>query len=164
MSKTLFLTSTLTDEVIDGQSVIALKLTQGDIRDLCLCLCLLRESLVAEVLLRSPNNLGICVEQKVDYKENRLVRNPSFTTLQLTRIELERLVHFFLQYYRDGAAEVDHLDIEANENAANQMRTSHLRYRNIYRQSLQRKQDVDLVSSSRIGRKTLTAKTNACGR
>ena len=121
MSKTLLLASASTDEVIDGQTVITLTLARNDIRDFCLCLCLLGENLVSEVLLRLPNQLGICLEQKPAYKENRLVRNRSFTTLQLTQIELERLVHFFLRYYRDGVAEVDHLDIEANENTPNRM-------------------------------------------
>lgn len=121
MKKTVMLRSELTDEVVEGQSVISLVTTPDDIRDLCLCLCLLRDGLVSEILLRSPKDFGICLEQKPDYEENRLVRSPGYVTVQLTATELERLVDFFLRYYRDGVAEVDHIDIEANENVPNRM-------------------------------------------
>lgn len=35
--------------------------------------------------------------------------------LELTDTSLEFVQHFFLKYYRDGVAEVDHVDLEALE-------------------------------------------------
>jgi len=120
MKKTLFLRSELTNQVIEGQPVITVTLTGDDILDVCLSLCLLRDDLVSELVLRSKQ-MGLCLEQSANYDENWLVRSPSFVRVQLTVIELERLVDFFLRYYRDGVAEVDHLDIEARENVPGQL-------------------------------------------
>jgi hypothetical protein len=77
--------------------------------------------LVSEILLRSRKDFAMCLEQKSDYEENRLVRSHGFVAIQLTATELERLVDFFLRYYRDGVVEVDHIDIEANENVPGRM-------------------------------------------
>jgi len=39
---------------------------------------------------------------------------PETTELRITPSDLDYLLHFFLKYYRDGVAEVDHLDLQVS--------------------------------------------------
>lgn len=114
MKKTLLLKSELTNELIERQPVITVTLTRDDVLDLCLSLCLLRDDLISELVLRSKQ-MELYLEQRIEDKENWLVRSTHLVRVQLTAIELERIAVFFLRYYRDGVAQVDHLDIEAKE-------------------------------------------------
>jgi len=119
MKKKVLLAAEFSEQVIEDQAAFKLDLAQSDIPDLCLSLCLLREELVSQVCLQSNGKLGLCLERS-ESTNNRLVRSPTLS-LQMTRTELERLVYFFLTYYRDGWADVDHIDVEADDDVPNRM-------------------------------------------
>jgi hypothetical protein len=75
-------------------------------------LCLLSESLVEDVPMRSPKGRWVVRLRKSMKPHAIRLRRYGNERLELNlgQVELERWLVFFLKYYRDGWAEVDHLD------------------------------------------------------
>lgn len=78
-------------------------------------LLLLSEGLVPELSLRHPAQEAQ-IQLFVAETEARATAALSGDSLRLglSRRELEWWIAFFLRYYRDGVAEVDHIDLEAS--------------------------------------------------
>ncbi len=96
------------------QVVITIDLSGVDISIWCLNLCLLHQELVDKLLFRGPVNLSLRINQSPDEIRRTVVSiSPKEVALSVHPVELGYWVSFFLQYYRDGAAPVDHIDVEA---------------------------------------------------
>ena len=82
--------------------------------DWCLNLCLLKEKLVDTlVFLIGKKKLKIEVDNIEDSRRANVFFAPNQVHVKVDPAELERWVDFFLMYYRDGVAQVDHIDVEA---------------------------------------------------
>jgi hypothetical protein len=100
-----------------GQKALLMSFRQGALNDWCLGLCLLQAGLI-DSLVVTEEHRKVRVEIRVGAKSEidrtaRATFTPDASQIQLTANGLDYLQHFFLKYYRDGAAEVDHLDLEA---------------------------------------------------
>lgn len=86
------------------------------ISDWCLQLCLLETGLQDSVKISSLDkkfSIDIRVDKNVSTNDRGFVRlNDKLINLSVAPNELEMWKYFFLKYYRDGFAEVDHIDSE----------------------------------------------------
>lgn len=99
---------------VDGEALPVVKLVfaaKGIDRS-CLGLCLLSEGLVDELRLTGAAGHPT-LRIRVDRKTTSVRVSAPLVDLQLSSTELERWTHFFLRTVRDGVAEVDHFDLEA---------------------------------------------------
>lgn len=97
---------------LDGQSAVEINISPANLRDWCLCLQLLHDKLV-EALVFPQSSPSRQVEITCGKKSNFGLKVSS-DRLEVIFCErdLDYARHFFLRYYRDGAAEVDHIDIQ----------------------------------------------------
>src|SRR5690348_8936442 len=99
-----------------GQSVLRLQFRQEALRDWCLGLCLLKEGLIDAFTVTEQAAKAAKVKFVLGAKlgaRSRITLKELGSEVVLTRNGLDYLCGFFLKYYRDGVAEVDHLDLEA---------------------------------------------------
>ncbi|HEX3627409.1 MAG TPA: hypothetical protein VH280_18540 [Verrucomicrobiae bacterium] len=100
-----------------GQIVLNVEFEAQGIRDWCLGLCLLKECLVQTLIIKESGTKGKLEIERTDRKGDADRTQANFesegTRLKITENDLDYLLHFFLKYYRDGWAEVDHIDLEA---------------------------------------------------
>jgi len=99
-----------------GQSVLRLQFRREALRDWCLGLCLLKEGLIDAFTITEQAAKAAKVKFIVGAKpgaRSRATLKVEASEVMLTRNGLDYLYQFFLKYYRDGVAEVDHLDLEA---------------------------------------------------
>jgi hypothetical protein len=100
-----------------GQVVLSLLFRRQALEDWCIGLCLLNEGLIETLTItgeRPTTRLKIRVIAKPEIGSvARLNFKPDTSQLEITGASLGYLQHFFLKYYRDGVAEVDHIDLEA---------------------------------------------------
>ena len=104
----------LTLKEISGQTILDVDLAEIDLAGWCLALCLLKENLVKTIFLTGSKRLGITQSNRKELQGRatlNLTSNP--LALSISATELDYWLAFFLKYYRDGEADVDHLDIEA---------------------------------------------------
>lgn len=99
-----------------GQTVLTVLFDPEALRDWCLGLCLLKESL-AEALIVSEERGEKKFELRMMETSNIKTRIQAkfangMMQLKITPGDLDYLLHFFLRYYRDGVAEVDHVDLQ----------------------------------------------------
>jgi hypothetical protein len=111
-------------EQVRHASEIALEVSfaPGAMRDWSLGLVLLKEQLVDALLVtESPgrSSLELCRSGQTRDRAKAVFAG-SATRLALSNTELDHLVHFFLKYFRDGIAEVDHVDVQAVSGEADQ--------------------------------------------
>jgi hypothetical protein len=109
----------ITVEVIDGQQIIEIDLGSMLILDWTLNLCLLRRGLIESITYHTAkgSNLKVRIDTGLKVADRATVGiAPDNVYLAITATELDYWESFFLKYYRDGVAEVDHLDIEAQVN------------------------------------------------
>ncbi|MGC1614900.1 MAG: hypothetical protein WA736_09445 [Candidatus Acidiferrum sp.] len=99
-----------------GQRLVLIFLSQESLPKLCLGLTLLSEGLVESFLTTDQTG-----KTTIEFSIGRHLKigqfapsSPSSKTgyVELTPNGLAYLLHFFLKYYRDGAAEVDHIDLQ----------------------------------------------------
>jgi len=87
------------------------------LQELCLGLCLLAEGLIELLVvgnLSGEKVLKLRLRIKAENDPKARISFESDTSLvELTPTGLKYMQYFFLRYYRDGVAEVDHIDIEA---------------------------------------------------
>lgn len=100
-----------------GQTVLVLTFRREAIRDWCLGLCLLNEGLIETLTLaeergRAAVKIRVLDKPKVHGRTNANFRS-DISQLEVPRTSLEYIQAFFLKYYRDEVAEVDHVDLEA---------------------------------------------------
>ena len=117
MNKNLALPVEIRLIVHPEQTVLRLSFRREAISERCLGLCLLQENLIETLELSeqiSKNALKIRLGPKrQEDRVSRVALEPETSLLEITRNHLTYLLHFFLVCYRDGAGEVDHLDLEA---------------------------------------------------
>ncbi len=99
-----------------GQSVFYIRLRREALSDWCLGLCLLKNHLI-EVLVVAEELGKHEVELQMLGKADRAANaqadfRPNTPQLKLTLTQLDYLLAFFLRYYRDGGAAVDHVDLQ----------------------------------------------------
>jgi hypothetical protein len=81
-----------------------------------MALSLLKEGLIETLTVTERERKGVKVQLLSEPKTGGTVRvsfRPDLNRVAMTRNNLEYVQHFFLKYYRDGVAEVDHLDLQA---------------------------------------------------
>jgi hypothetical protein len=101
-----------------GQIVLRVLVGPGAVRDWCLGLCLLSNGLIEKWSVIGKNEApGIDLRIAGKKGTQGLIRvrfeSGAPTECEITRGDLEYLMHFFLKYYRDGIADVDHIDFDA---------------------------------------------------
>jgi hypothetical protein len=99
-----------------GQTVLNIRLEPRAHPELCLGLCLLREGLISVLLLQEEWAKGKIEIQLATRTGHHTRTQASFekdaTRVKMTPDDLDFVLHFFLKYFRDGVAEVDHLDLD----------------------------------------------------
>lgn len=106
---------------LDSERVVTVMVGTAIIPDFCLRLTLLDRCLVRSVLLSSStdsNGPGIELRRVADEEiQHRATARWTDAKLvvSLSATELEAWLGFFLRAYRDGEAEVDHLDLDIRE-------------------------------------------------
>lgn len=86
----------------------------------CLELCLLQNRLAEELIISTKaigSKLRVSLAQKALVGRRAVVaRETDETLIQVTNVELEYWLMWSLKYYRDGIADVDHIDVEIGAN------------------------------------------------
>jgi hypothetical protein len=98
------------------QNVLRLQFDREALRDWCLGLCLLKEGLVEAFIVSELRAQGKKVNFVLEPQlggNARITLNPQSSKVVMTKNNLDCLHRYFLKYYRDGVAEVDHLDLQA---------------------------------------------------
>lgn len=81
--------------------------------DLCDSISITDNDYKYKIILSKTNNLPRNDRARINFQKDKII-------LEITNTELEYWINFFLKYYRDGLAEVDHFDIEVtNPNEKN---------------------------------------------
>ena len=100
---------------VERQALLRFHVTKGILADWSISLQLLQDGLVDAVLFRridSSEKIELCIatenQSHVNEYKDRVV-------VSLTKSDLDYIRSFFLRYYRDGVAEVDHLDIQNSD-------------------------------------------------
>ena len=117
MKKHLSLAIVLEFQEYQGQTVFRINFNREALVDWCLGLCLLQTRLVNTLAVKEKSGKR-GVEVGVLWTADRAARaradfrreTPQF---ELTPTQLDYVISFFLKYYRDGFAAVDHIDLEA---------------------------------------------------
>lgn len=115
MKKQLSIDISLSRSESDGEVKFTLTAGRASLRDLCLGLVLIKEKLVDSVVFTDLNSITTCeVTESAKSTQRRLQASiaDKSVCLQLASNQIEVLLVFLLKYYRDGVAEVDHLDLE----------------------------------------------------
>lgn len=100
-----------------GQTVFKVLLGAVALPDWCVGLCLLKEGLVEKLVCsedRGKGKLALSV-RTLSNPRAKVRQSPGTDAVEvtITPTDLEYVLHFFLKTYRDGLAEVDHLDLQA---------------------------------------------------
>lgn len=103
--------SSITQELSNGTvQELLIEFNWSAIERICIGLSLLNERLISGLDLI---DLGQTRLQVVSSQDSRsILRTAPYLKLSLQKSELERWLHFLLRTVRDGAAEVDHIDLE----------------------------------------------------
>ncbi len=80
----------------------------------CLLLCMLEKGLISGITISNgqANVLRIVFNNAYKSKWGIVTWKGDFAELIIAKNEIELLIGFFLRYYRDGVADVDHLDFD----------------------------------------------------
>ena len=107
-----------------GQTVLNIEFETRALADWCLGLCLLKEELIPVLVVHEEAAKGKLEIQLAGQTKHRAKTQASFesgaTRVRLAPDDLDCLLHFFLKYFRDGVAEVDHLDLDVESQTNNQ--------------------------------------------
>jgi hypothetical protein len=99
---------------VSYQLGVIIDLTNTPIPEWCLNLCLLEQELVDTlVFVIGKKTLKIEVDNIEDSRRANVFFAPNQVHVKVDPAELEGWLDFFLKYYRDGVAQVDHIDVEA---------------------------------------------------
>jgi hypothetical protein len=98
--------------VADGQSLMRISVPTQHLKDWCLCLQLLKENLIEAFVHPCESSSQRIEITRGGTERCEIVIQHDRVSAQLCDRDLDFVCHFFLRYYRDGIAEVDHIDIE----------------------------------------------------
>jgi hypothetical protein len=101
-----------------GQIVLRLFIHPDALCDWCLGLSLLNNQLVDTLSVtgeKTKTGIGLSLGGKKNTRGIIRLKfiSSALTELEITKGDVEYLLHFFLRYYRDGMADVDHIDLPA---------------------------------------------------
>ena len=116
MKKHIKLPVTLELLEYEGQSGLQLTFSREALQDWCLGLCLLDKHLI-ETLIVSDRSGNKKIRTEVLWTAGpadkaQMQVGTDTVGLLITGTQFRHLLDFFLEYYRDGVAAVDHLDLE----------------------------------------------------
>lgn len=115
MKKFLKLDLSVDSSLIDGQPILNVSVPPGSVRDWLICLHLLQDNLI-EACVFSNDSAASKLEIRLAASSNWKVGSQSgHFVASLAPSALDYLRSFFARYYRDGVAEVDHIDVETDE-------------------------------------------------
>lgn len=98
--------------VLGGQAILRIHITAAALKDWALSLQLLQDELVDSIRFGSVGS-GKHIEIRRSAIDSSSISHPAGDPrIEFEAHSLEFVRHFFLRYYRDGMAEVNHLDIE----------------------------------------------------
>lgn len=101
-------------ERVDYQGLVAINLDHVSLCDWCLNLSLLKEELVDVLTFIGNKKLQLKIDGTLERSARAVVSiSPGAVSISFHPDEYDYVHSFFLKYYRDGVAEVDHIDIEA---------------------------------------------------
>ena len=98
--------------LVERSGCLTVDLAESAPDSISLGLALLSEGLVDDLTLRPPRSTWAVRLRKLAELRDMRVRRYGNQRIELVigQVELERWLAFFLKYFRDGCAEVDHLD------------------------------------------------------
>lgn len=113
MKNTLELALEVTATSIDGQNVVDVLVPPSCVSHWCLSLQLLHDHLTDSCVFLLPNAKGKLEIQRATTSTHRTGNGTHLICLSANALDYLRC--FFLKYFRDGFAEVDHVDIDDQE-------------------------------------------------
>jgi hypothetical protein len=125
------LTTKITRSHFSYAAVVEVQIGDDRLASWCLELSLLSTGL-AEVAFLSDGAFTISItldEELHPHTRGRAVWSDDALALVLTRNELDYWMHFFLRYYRDGAADVPYIDMDLSEDRTNLDREVHIEFK-----------------------------------
>ncbi|MBI3270502.1 MAG: hypothetical protein HYZ53_15950 [Planctomycetes bacterium] len=102
-----------------GHRWVGIDVRKTPLPDWCLNLCLLHQNLVDAVVVSDPQGIGgVKLEFRKDHgltgaQRARVRWDPTTVSLHLSPAEIETWVKLFLEYYRDGIAAQEQLELQA---------------------------------------------------
>lgn len=116
MKKFVKLVFELNTKVIDGQPVISILIPRSSVNEWTLCLQLLYEDCISTCIIHNPLNGA-----EVEVGTGNISGHSAGAKVRQEIIRLDHhaigfLRTFFLRYYLNGFADVDHLDINDEQN------------------------------------------------
>ena len=114
MKKGIELAVEVAVESIDGQHIVNVLIPPLCVTHWCLCLQLLHDQLVESCVLIPPD-ANVKLEVRTA-KTSGYIAGMGKNVICLSPTALDYLRCFFLKYFRDGFAEVDHVDIDDEKN------------------------------------------------
>jgi hypothetical protein len=102
-----------------AQLVLDVFVHEEALQELCLGLCLLSENLIESLVVSDERGEKVIKLRVGPKRENdpraRVSFKSNINLIELTRVSLGYMQHYFLRYYRDGVADVDSIDIQATD-------------------------------------------------
>jgi hypothetical protein len=106
------------------QTVLNIEFKTEAIAGWCLGLCLLKEGLIPVLLVLEEAAKGKLEIKLAGQTKHRTKTQANFESdairIRMTLDDLDYLLHFFLKFFRDGVAEVDHIDLEMESQTSSQ--------------------------------------------
>lgn len=115
MNKYIQLPVQLNLQEYDRQTVLRVSFDRSAVKEWCLCLGLLNEQLIESLTvsdLGGKFKLELRILSEPSQEQSVAEVGSTKTSVQLTSSDLEYTYYFFMRYYRDGVAEVDHIDLQ----------------------------------------------------
>jgi len=104
----------ISEEEFLAENLLEITITEKNLKEWCLALCLLKEKLLDEITMLGRQHIILSLDSlikqsdravwKIDGKQKRLV---------ISQTEMDYWLKFFLEIYRDGFLSVNHIDSEA---------------------------------------------------
>jgi hypothetical protein len=97
---------------LNSQRVARLFVSTSALREWCLCVQLLQDRLVDSCVFRNAATFAKLNLRHGQQSSFQFADRNNVLTVCCSPNDLDVIRHFFLKYFRDGLADVDHLDIE----------------------------------------------------
>jgi hypothetical protein len=99
-----------------NQTIISISLEYEAIPEWCLDLCLLENDLIQSVVITNdPGTFKLTISKNPSLsrtERGRVKWHSGGAEIQISQTELDMWCDYFLRYYRDGIANVDHIDVD----------------------------------------------------
>lgn len=103
---------------IDNQECVQIKCRKSEVTALALALCLLRDKLIQSIIIVGAKGSKLEISQYPGkFSGVRISKSAGQIDIALPQVSIDMVLHFYLIYYRDGLADVSHVDIETDERA-----------------------------------------------